>query len=272
MKLRFQSGSKNRVGEPLHQQVLHGLLPEVVVDAIDLKLLEHLLDRGVQRAGRIEVLPKRLLDDDLRVVGLGEVFPRQSAVAEMADDRREHRWRRGDVEQRLHFPPHRLLDPADVGRQPVERRPVVVGAGDVGRARRDPVPHVRVEFTPRELLDVLRRPGPEFVIGNRLPPEADEVEVARQKPVVSEIVHRRDQLARGQIARSPEDHDHGRRRAPMLAQSVEEGMALGFGHVVVRKLDADGRRCKSSRAPSASSASGTAARFRNAGSAARRRP
>jgi len=56
-------GLEDAVGEAKDEQVLHRLLTQVVVDAIDLVLAEDLQDGAVERLGRCEITPKRLLDD-----------------------------------------------------------------------------------------------------------------------------------------------------------------------------------------------------------------
>ena len=57
-------GLDHGIGEAEHQQVLHGLLTEVVVDAVDLLLVKVLVQAHVQLAGTLEVFAKRLLDHD----------------------------------------------------------------------------------------------------------------------------------------------------------------------------------------------------------------
>ena len=57
------------VREPQCEHVLHGLLAEEVIDAEDLLLGEDAVHDCVQRAGRIEVGPERLLHDHARPVG-----------------------------------------------------------------------------------------------------------------------------------------------------------------------------------------------------------
>ena len=42
---------ENAVAEPEHDDVLHRLFAEVVIDAINLALLQRLLDLGIERAG-----------------------------------------------------------------------------------------------------------------------------------------------------------------------------------------------------------------------------
>jgi hypothetical protein len=57
------------VAEAQGQDVLHGLLPEEVVDAEDLRLVEDGVDGLVQRARRAQVRPERLLHDHARPLG-----------------------------------------------------------------------------------------------------------------------------------------------------------------------------------------------------------
>jgi hypothetical protein len=107
---------------------------------------------------------------------------------------------------------------------------LVVAAGDVGRVGGDPLPDLGVELAPRELLDRRRRDRAELVVGDRLPAVADQVEVGRQQVVVAQVVDRGDELPRRQVARGAEDDDHGRRRAPVLAQSLKKRMPFWVGH------------------------------------------
>ncbi len=55
---------KDAVSEPEHQDVLHRLFAEVVVDAEDLVFAEHLVHLVVQRLGRLQIMTERLLDND----------------------------------------------------------------------------------------------------------------------------------------------------------------------------------------------------------------
>jgi len=56
-------GLKDRVGKPKHQQVLHGLLGQVMIDAIDLVLSEVLTDVSVKFQSALQVPPERFFDD-----------------------------------------------------------------------------------------------------------------------------------------------------------------------------------------------------------------
>ena len=54
----------HRVGEPQVEELVGAHLAEEVVDAIELGLVDVLVDLGGKRARRREVVPERLLDDD----------------------------------------------------------------------------------------------------------------------------------------------------------------------------------------------------------------
>jgi hypothetical protein len=57
---------EDRVAEAEREDVLHRLFPEVVVDAVDLALVEHLADVGGERDGALEIVAEGLLDDHPR--------------------------------------------------------------------------------------------------------------------------------------------------------------------------------------------------------------
>ena len=93
----FQIGSNRRVGEPQRQQVLDGLLAQVVVDAEDVVGAEHRVDQLVELAARGQVLAERLLDDDpppplRRALG-------HAGALHLLEHGREHRRRDGQVER-----------------------------------------------------------------------------------------------------------------------------------------------------------------------------
>jgi hypothetical protein len=56
-----------------------------MIDAVDLPLREHALQVGVQRAGGVEVVPERLLDDDA-CPALTLAFALEPDLADVGDD------------------------------------------------------------------------------------------------------------------------------------------------------------------------------------------
>ena len=57
-------GLDQRVGKTEHQQVLHRLLAEKVIDAVDLLLVEMLVQQAIEHLRRFEVFAKGLFDHD----------------------------------------------------------------------------------------------------------------------------------------------------------------------------------------------------------------
>ncbi len=53
---------EDAVGEAEDQNILHRLLAQVMIDAIDLVFVQHLADFAVERARRIQIVPERLFD------------------------------------------------------------------------------------------------------------------------------------------------------------------------------------------------------------------
>jgi hypothetical protein len=119
-----------------------------VVYAKHLALGEHRAKGGVELLGRGEIAAEGFLDDDLRLVGLAEIFRGQAAGAEVDQDGLENGGGRGNVKKRLNLAAEFFFDPGDVDGEPVEGRPVVVAAGDVGGACGDARPYLGVELAP----------------------------------------------------------------------------------------------------------------------------
>ena len=88
-------GLEDSVAEAKHHQVLYGFFSEVMVDAINLVLVEHLLDLGVQGTCRLQIATERLLDHDAPPVTV--FFSRQAGCAQAADNLAEKARRRGQI-------------------------------------------------------------------------------------------------------------------------------------------------------------------------------
>ena len=114
---RFQIGSRNGVGEAEEEQVLHGGLAEVVVDAEDRRLVEILEDRLVEGHRGGEIAAEGLFDDHAGTAGA-------VGVAELLGDFAEEDWRDGEIVGRV-------LGIAESLPQRGERGGVVVVAVDV---------------------------------------------------------------------------------------------------------------------------------------------
>ena len=199
---------EDRVREAEVEDVLDGHLPEEVVDAVELGLVDVRVQFRVQRASRREVVTEGLLDDDARVLG-------ETCIRQAADDGAEQRGRDLEVEDRELRISDRLRD---LG--------VRVGVGevavDIGQALREPLEDVLVDLLARRddrftstIDELLERPVVES--------DADDgavEEAARLEPVQRAVRHD----AR-EVARDPEDHEHVGRprpavRLPVHTQSI----------------------------------------------------
>ena len=199
---------EDRVREAEVEDVLDGHLPEEVVDAVELGLVDVRVQLGVQRARRREVVAERLLDDDARV-------GRHACFGQAADDSPEERGRDLEVEDRELRITDRLRD---LG--------VRVGVGevavDVGEPLCEPLEDLLVDLLARRddrftstIDELLERPVVEG--------DADDgalEEAARLEPVQRAIGH-----DACEVARDPEDHEHVGRprpavRLPVHVQSI----------------------------------------------------
>ena len=120
------------VGEAQHQDVLHRLLAEIMVDAENLILLENAEKLLIERPRGSEIGAERLLDDDAPPGAV--VLPRQAGLAEMAADRREARRRRCQIEQPIALGAALALDAGKLLPKLLVSRLVVGIALDIGDA------------------------------------------------------------------------------------------------------------------------------------------
>ncbi len=202
---------EDRVREAEVEDVLDGHLPEEVVDAVELGLVDERVQFGVQRASRREVVTEGLLDDDARVLG-------EPCLRQAADDGAEQRGRDLEVEDRELRISDRLRD---LG--------VRVGVGevavDVGQALREPLEDLLVDLLARRddrfastIDELLERPVVEG--------DADDgavEEAARLEPVQRAVGHD----AR-EVARDPEDHEHVGRPRPAVRLPVHTAEHFSF--------------------------------------------
>ncbi len=110
---------EERVREPKEQQVLHGLLAEVVVDPEHVGLGERSVQGLVELARRLQIAPERFLDDHARAV-------RTARLAKIIGDGREQARRQRQIMQRVRGTVERLA-------QRGERRRFAVIAVDVAQ-------------------------------------------------------------------------------------------------------------------------------------------
>ena len=221
------------VGEPEGQEVLHGLLAEVVVDPVNLALIplrEHLL---VQLDGRGQVVAERFLDDEPDPAFLALL---EAGGVDVRGDHPEDAGRDRHVEDDVALSVMLGLEPVDdpgeiiIGRRLAEvARRVVQPLGELG-------PEVGVEVGPgRELLDVLGHLVAELLRGHLVHRDADDGEPPGQEPVAGQVEQGGHEQSLGQVARGPEDDQDARVRGALGAEdrnpSGEPRVDLAAGHL-----------------------------------------
>ena len=182
---------EHRVREPEVEDLLEPHLPEEVVDPEELRLVDVLVQLGGERAGRREVVPERLLDDDARVL-------RQAGVGEALDDRAEEERRDLEVEDGALRALDRARDPlvrGGVGE--VARRGTRTGS----RSGRRP-PRRAARRSPRSRRARARRALATVQSSTATPTIGQSQQAALLEPVQRPEGHHL-----RQVARDPEDHE-----------------------------------------------------------------
>ena len=188
---------EQRVGEAQGQEVLDRFLPEIMVDPVDLRFVEHPADLVVDADRRGEVAADRLFQHDPR---LGRDDPGGTGTFA---DRAEQVGRGGEVEQarpvlaagqRLRPRPAQLLAGGDVERH-------------VGDALREPREHRLVEAV-ADMLAAGRLDLGDIVGGGELAArDADDPAALGHLLVAFAPVERRHELAEAEVARGAEHHE-----------------------------------------------------------------
>src|SRR5208337_409327 len=91
-------GLEYAVAKTQHQQILHGVLAEIVIDPVDLLFFKHVQNNLVELVRRSQVSPKRLLDDDAHP-RTRIAWPRQPRTPQLRHDVRINLRGSGEIKQ-----------------------------------------------------------------------------------------------------------------------------------------------------------------------------
>ena len=219
--LAVPHGLEDPVREPQDEDVLDGLLAEVVVDAEDLILAEDgVHDLRELHRGR-KVPAERLLDDDPRPTRLAP----EAMRADGLDDRRIGRRRRREVEEPVRVRAELSVDVVEPPPQVVVRR--LVRRRDEVDVLGEALPDLFVQrLRPRMPRDRVAELRAEAVVGHRLARRADDGERGREETLEREVVQGGKELALREVAGAAEDDDRrglGRTsEAQPLAERVDD--------------------------------------------------
>ena len=201
------------VGEAEDQKVLDGLFAEVVVNAVNLRLVEVAEDLLVQLARAVEARAKGLLDDDANPA---LVLFGQARLAQLSDRLGVELRRDREVEEAVPLCAVLLVNLFEQ----LGEFAVAFGLVNVRRQELHPpgerLPHLLVNALGlRELDDRSLHLVAELLVRHRRAAQADDGELGGQQVLLHETVERRDELPLGEVARRAEDDDRARLSRPL---------------------------------------------------------
>ena len=216
---------EDAVSETERQDVLDGLLAQVVIDAIDVLLVENFLEFRVQRSGGRQIVTKRLLDHDATPAptalkfGVTDPLDRGFVVARL----------RRQIEENIVLRVSRLLRLLRGGLRASCMYP--------GRADRLRSREILAEIGPetfidgrvfKELVQPFLHLFAEVIVGHSGSRVADDGKAGREAALVGEPVQSGNQFALGQVAIGAEDYDGAGRHTTLKPQRILE--RIRFGH------------------------------------------
>ncbi|CAB4707859.1 unannotated protein [freshwater metagenome] len=195
---------EQHIGEAQRGQVLHRLLAEVVVDPEDRLGVEDRVERAVELARRLEIVPEGLLDHHATPRAVARL--RQSMLLQLLRDLPEGTGRDRQVEGVVAAGAAQLVELLDRAPELGEGDVVVEGSRHEPEALRELLPDLLAELRARMGLDRVVHDLGEVLVGPVAPREADQAEARRQQPAVGEVVDRRHDLLAREVAGDPEQH------------------------------------------------------------------
>jgi hypothetical protein len=153
-----------------------------MIDAVNLMFLEEFLDFDVQRARRIVIAAKGLLDNHSPPLAI--FLTRQSGVAQLLDTGGEESGGRGEVVKIISA---RSMFPVRFGENALEiyeSGRIREIAGDVVKAPYEPMPDVGIHLAGGELANLFAALVAELFGGHFRTGESDQREFARQEIVL----------------------------------------------------------------------------------------
>lgn len=198
------------VREPQGQDVLNGLLAQVVVDPEDLVGREDLVHDLVELLGGDQVVAERLLDD--RAAPGAVLLVGQTVLLELLDDLGEELRRYRQVEGEVAARALRLVEFLDGRLQRLEGVVVVEVALDEAHPLDELLPDLLAERRTGVRLDRVVDLLREVLVLPLAAGETDQGKARRQQTPVGEVIDGGHQLFTGQIARDAKDHQARRPR------------------------------------------------------------
>jgi hypothetical protein len=183
---------EHRVREAQRQDVLDGLLAQVMVDAEDLVGVEDLVHDRVELLRARQIVAEGLLDDGAAPRALAAL--RESVLLQLRDDGREELRRHREIEGEVAARTTGLVQLLDGRLEAAERLVVVEDALHEAHPLGQLLPDLLAERGARMLLDGVVHDLREVLVLPVAAGESHEGEARRQQPAVREVVDGRHQL------------------------------------------------------------------------------
>ncbi|MPM88911.1 hypothetical protein SDC9_136015 [bioreactor metagenome] len=204
--LRPPERLENHIGEAQHQNILHRLLAQIVVDPVNLILRKHGMEFAVQPFRRIVIVSERFFQHHM-TPGAVPRFRKQSVTRQRPDYRQRILRAQRHIEEviKIKILPRRVDLPQPPGQLVIDRilRVVALKIKD-----------------PAQKFAVAAEMFPESLIAPWLPAAGKNHRIFMQQPAFRQIGQRRKQLALRQIASRPENHHHPRQRRNFHTQEL----------------------------------------------------
>src|ERR1700693_2676911 len=199
-------GLEDAVTEPEDHDVLNRLFAEIVIDAVNLRLVKNLLDVLVELARGVQVVSEGLLDDHAGPAAV--LFAGQVRLAQLADNLGKKTWRDGEIKEAVALGPALLVHLFDLTFQALVGRGVLKIPLDVVDPLEKPLPGFRIDGRGGHGLEIFCQLLPERLGGESVGGKSDDGEFAREKIPLRQVAERGDELTFGQVSGGAEnDHD-----------------------------------------------------------------
>src|SRR5262249_48369501 len=154
-------------------------LPEVVIDAIDLILLENLKQLPIKCPRGCQIGPERLFDDDPTPDTI--LLAGETRTAKVTANRRERRWRRREIEQTISLRRPRPFNALEFPLQGLVGLRIVGVAVHMGHAFQQAIGNRVVERTRRELTQGFYQTAAQCVARQLRAADTNDAKVFGQK-------------------------------------------------------------------------------------------
>src|SRR6266481_107632 len=203
-------GLKDAVAEAKYQNVLHRLFTKIMVNTEHLVFMKDLEHLPVQRPGGLEIIAEGFFK--YHAPPLTVFFANQLSRAELLRDVSEECGAGGKVEEEISLRIVGLVHCSQrLGQARVELR-VMKFTAHITDPADEPVAELWIHGAGSKGLQFFSQDLPVLLLGVVIASHPHHGKIGRQQLALGKVIQRREELARGEVARAAENH-HGARPA-----------------------------------------------------------